>query len=75
LIDQNSGNLSSIGNVAAGTQPWRAAVDPSGRFAYVGNENSGTVSIYSINRDGTLAAAGSISTLGSAFDLSVISPK
>jgi len=74
-IDQTSGDLSLVGTVATGAQPWRATVDPSGKFVYVGNENSGTVSIYSINGDGTLTAAGLTSTGGSAFDISVISPK
>jgi len=48
--------------IATGAQPWRIAIDPSGKFAYVGNQNGASVSIYTINKDGTLTAAGTATT-------------
>jgi DNA-binding beta-propeller fold protein YncE len=50
-MDPTTGNLTHIGSgsVAAGTQPSSVAVDPSGRFAYVGNSGSNNVSMYAIN--------------------------
>jgi 6-phosphogluconolactonase (cycloisomerase 2 family) len=43
------------GTVAAGSSPTSITIDPSGKFAYVGNSGSLNVSMYSINADGTLA--------------------
>jgi 6-phosphogluconolactonase (cycloisomerase 2 family) len=40
--------------VAAGSLPTSIAIDPSGKFAYVGNSGSLNVSMYSINADGML---------------------
>jgi len=57
-IDPTGGNLTLVRSHTAGVQPWRVTVDPSGKFAYVGNENSGTVSIYRINHDGSLVSEG-----------------
>ena len=74
-IDPTSGNLSLVGIYTTGAQPWRVTVDPSGKFAYVGNENSSTVSIYRINDDGSLVSAGMIGTPGPAFAITVIAPK
>jgi DNA-binding beta-propeller fold protein YncE len=60
------GLLTSLGSqVAAGALPASVAVapDPSGRFgkfAYVANENSNNVSMFSINTDGTLTPLGTV---------------
>jgi len=70
-----TGMESTTGTATTGTQPWRARVDPSGKFLYVGDESSNAVSIFSINSNGTLTGAGSTPTGGPAFDISVISPK
>lgn len=63
-IDPETGNLTlnatatyPYGVVLAGGDPFRIAFDPSGKFVYVTNENSG-VSIFTVNTDGTLAPAG-----------------
>jgi 6-phosphogluconolactonase (cycloisomerase 2 family) len=61
MIDASTGSLASLGTVATGIQPFRAAVDPTGKFVYVTNE-SGSISIYAINADGTLPS-GSLSPL------------
>jgi hypothetical protein len=45
-------------------------VDPSGKFAYVPNE-SGSVSIYALDRSGLLTPAGAAATAGSALSVAV----
>jgi len=52
--DIATGAYSLHGTVAAGSSPTSIAIDPSGKFAYVGNSGSLNVSMYSINVDGTL---------------------
>ena len=47
-----SGSLDQT--VDAGAAPTSIALDPSGKFAYVGNSGSLNVSMYSINADGML---------------------
>ena len=54
VVDAASGRLKWIGRVAAGTQPVSAAIDPSGKYVYVANSGSGTVTPYSIATDGSL---------------------
>jgi 6-phosphogluconolactonase (cycloisomerase 2 family) len=63
-IDTNTGNLTlnasiknPTGTIATGNMPFRIDFDPTGKFVYVTNEQSAT-SIYTINGDGTLTAAG-----------------
>jgi hypothetical protein len=52
-INQSTGALTSITTaVAAGSGPINVAVDPSGRFAYVTNNSSASVSMYSIQNSG-----------------------
>ena len=63
-ISSTTGALTSIGMVTAG-QPVSVAVDPSGKFAYVANENdapgpAGNVSMYTIN-----ATTGGLTFIGS----------
>ena len=48
-IDATTGALTSMGTIAAGTDPVSVAVDPSGKFAYVTNSGSNDVSMYTIN--------------------------
>lgn len=56
-INQSTGDLSQNGTIPAGSSPFRAVFDPSGKFLYVANEGS-AASIYTLNSDGTLTAAG-----------------
>jgi 6-phosphogluconolactonase (cycloisomerase 2 family) len=63
-IDPNTGNLTlnastanPTGTIATGIEPFRIDFDPTGKFVYVTNEQS-AASIYTINSDGTLTAAG-----------------
>lgn len=52
-------------SVATGTTPYNIAVDPSGRYAYVTNYGSGTVSMYSICQlTSSTCVAGTLSSLG-----------
>ena len=50
------------GTIAAGASPSSVAVDPSGKFAYVANADSGNVSMYTI--DATTGALTLIGTIG-----------
>ena len=65
-IDATTGELTSIGTVAAGTiaaepNPNAMAVDPTGKFAYVANSGASDVSMYSINATtGLLTSVGLI---------------
>src|SRR5258708_17243714 len=43
----------STATVGAGTNPQSAAIDPSGKYAYVAN-NGGNVSQYTVGTDGSL---------------------
>jgi 6-phosphogluconolactonase len=60
-IDVTTGALTSIGTIAAGSNPVSVAVDASGKFAYVANLNSNDVSMYTI--DVTTGALTSIGTI------------
>jgi len=76
----SSGALTAIGaqgppvGVAVGPDPFNVVVDPQGKFVFVANcdcvtnpQNQGSVSVFSINGDGTLAAVpGSPFHLGAA---------
>lgn len=67
-IDSSKGTLAAIGpqgpppGVAVGPDPFNVVVDPQGKFVFVANcdftspSNKGSVSVFSINSDGTLAA-------------------
>ena len=61
-IDATTGALTSMGTIAAGTDPVSVAVDPSGKFAYVTNSGSNDVSMYSIGSTGTLTLIATIGT-------------
>jgi len=63
-IDSTTGNLTTNtpATIATGAQPFRIIVEPSGKFAYVTNQNGASVSIYTLNKDGTLTAAGTVAT-------------
>ncbi len=60
-INSTTGALTSIGIIAAGTNPLSVAVDPTGKFAYVTNFGSNDVSMYTI--DATTGALASIGTI------------
>jgi DNA-binding beta-propeller fold protein YncE len=58
-INTATGALTSIGTIAAGTDPISVAVDPTGKFAYVTNSGSNDVSMYTIN-----TATGDLTSIG-----------
>ena len=70
---QGTGNLSSIGvDVAAGTHPNGAAVDPTGRFLYVANNGDNTVQQYTINQlTGIVTSIGTIAAGGGTWNVVV----
>jgi 6-phosphogluconolactonase len=76
-IDPSTGNLTANtpASIDAGTQPWPIVVDPTGKFVYVGNEDSATISTYRLNNDGTLTSTGSAATLDGAFSVGVTKTK
>jgi len=53
-----SGVLAALNppTVAAGNAPYNIGIDQSSKFAYVANQNDGTLSLFSIGADGTLTA-------------------
>jgi YVTN family beta-propeller protein len=68
-INATTGALTSMGTIAAGTDPVSVAVDPSGKFAYAVNENfgsAGNVSMYAINA--TTGALTSMGTIAAGTD-------
>jgi|ERR1022692_3828794 6-phosphogluconolactonase len=73
-IDPSTGNLTpnNPATITAGSQPFRIVVDASGKFAYVGNQGGESVSIYSLNKDGTLTAAGLATTGSDPISLALI---
>ncbi len=80
-IDPGTGNLTlnatahnPTGTIATGTEPFRIDFDPTGKFVYVTNEQS-AASIYTVNSDGTLAAAGTtgVATGGLSTAITVVS--
>jgi 6-phosphogluconolactonase (cycloisomerase 2 family) len=72
-VNSSTGNLApnSPATIATGKQPFPIIVDPSGKFVYVGNEADNTVSIYTLNSDGTLTAAGTATTGSSPTSVAV----
>jgi len=58
-IDITTGILTSIGVIAAGTNPSAMVVEPTGTFAYVANSLSNDISMYSID-----ATTGILTSIG-----------
>jgi YVTN family beta-propeller protein len=60
-MDTSTGALTSMGMIAAGTNPVSVAVDLAGKFAYVANSGSNDVSMYTIKATtGALTSTGTI---------------
>jgi YVTN family beta-propeller protein len=60
-MDTGTGALTSMGVIAAGTNPVSVAVDLAGKFAYVANSGSNDVSMYTIKATtGALTSTGTI---------------
>lgn len=77
-IDLNNGKLSTTGNaVATGTSPVASVLAPSNKALYVLNGPGGaegSVSVYKVNADGSIAASGSavpVSTATSAKAIAI----
>jgi 6-phosphogluconolactonase (cycloisomerase 2 family) len=58
--------------VTSGAQPYTSAADPKGRYVYVADESAGTLSQYTINADGTLAAMNPASIAAGTFPRFVV---
>jgi YVTN family beta-propeller protein len=72
IVGAGSGVLSTKTDYTTGTQPLSVNVDPTGRFVYVANYGSNTVSMYVINQtNGTLSAKTDYTTGANPFTLNV----
>ncbi len=57
-IDPKTGFLTKLNEQSAGGKgPAHVSVDPKGRFVFVSNYGDGTLSVFPINKDGSLAKA------------------
>jgi 6-phosphogluconolactonase len=70
-VDPTNGNLSLIQNISCdGNFPRGMGIDPSGHWLIIGNQKSGTVTVFRINPDnGKLAPTGQVLHVGSAVDV------
>jgi len=71
-INQDTGALASMGTAAAQNGPKSVAVDPSGRFAYVANGESDSVTAFTINQTtGALTGAVTVSAGDNPYSIAV----
>jgi 6-phosphogluconolactonase len=67
LLNSSNGALVQTGNsVKAGTQPTLMLFDPTSSFAYVANFISNDISLFTVNKGGSLTAASSTTPLTNA---------
>jgi YVTN family beta-propeller protein len=72
IVGTGSGVLSTKTDYTTGTNPYSVNVDPTGRFVYVTNLSSNTVSMYVINQtNGTLSAKTDYTTGTQPFGVNV----
>jgi 6-phosphogluconolactonase len=70
-VDAKTGNLSLTQNLpCGGVFPRGMGIDPSGRWLIIGNQTSGTVTVFGIDADtGKLTPTGQKFNVGSAVDV------
>jgi 6-phosphogluconolactonase len=70
-VDPANGNLSLVQNISCdGNFPRGLGIDPSGHWLIIGNQKSGTITVFSINADtGKLTPTGQVQDAGSAVDV------
>lgn len=70
-VDATSGNLSLVQNLPSGGDfPRGMGIDPSGHWLIVGNQKSGTVTVFSVDgKTGMLTPTGQVLNVGSAVDV------
>lgn len=67
VLNSSNGALVQTGNaVKAGTQPTVLLFDPTSSFAYAANFGSNDISLFTVNKDGSLAAASGTAALTNA---------
>ncbi len=62
LLDSRTGDLSANGVSSAGAGTTGIVADRANRFVYAANRTAGTLSLFSVEGDGTLTAGGSVGT-------------
>jgi 6-phosphogluconolactonase len=70
-VDAKTGDLSLVQNISCGGNfPRGMGIDPSGKWLIIGNQKSGTVTVFGINADtGLLTPTGQVLSVGSAVDV------
>jgi len=64
-LSSNTGQLTPVGKAAnTGTQPSALLFDPKQTFAYTANTGSNDISTFTVNKDGSLAAAQGVTAAG-----------
>ena len=75
-VDQTTGLLTPMNppTVATGWSPLSVNIDPSGRFAYVANQDDGTISMYTVDSSTgvlTPSSAAAVRAGGSPFGVTI----
>ena len=73
-LNNGSGELKSLSTTTVGTTPSEVKIHPSGRFLYVANFSSNTVSMYSIGAGGVLTSIGTAVATGTSPTSIAIDP-
>ncbi len=73
-ISPDSGELSLVQRTSAGgVKPWGFAIDPSGRWLLVANQQSGTVNAFSIDPEsGMVADSGQAADIPTAVSVALV---
>ena len=74
ILTLNTNTFNTTGTVKTGTEPYRINFDPSGNFLYVTNKQS-AVSVYALNKDGTLSWQGGAGPQSGAYSLAITAVK
>ena len=72
VADSETGRLKWIGKAAAGVEPYSVTVHPMGQYAYVTNDDSNSISQYTIGSDGRLSPMTTASVATGARPTSVV---
>jgi 6-phosphogluconolactonase len=73
-VDAESGKLSELQRIASdGVKPWGMELDPSGKWLFVANQQSGNVAVFSVDpASGNLASTGASADVPSAVSVAFV---